>query len=40
MIAAAAIVLGYLGLIQACGWPGLALAATHLGVMALATWRR
>lgn len=32
--------LGYLGIIQAAGWWGVAAAAGHLGVLALGTWRR
>lgn len=40
MIAAAAIALGYLGIIQAFGWAGVAASAAHIAVMALATWRR
>lgn len=39
-MAAAAIGLGYLGLIQAFGWSGVAAAAVHLAVLALGTWRR
>lgn len=40
MIAAAAIVLGYLGIIQETGWLGVAAVVAHVAVMLLAVRRR
>lgn len=39
MIAAAAIVLGYLGIIQAFGWLGAFAALAHFTLVVLGTWR-
>ena len=38
-MAAAAIVLGYLGIIQAAGWWGVAAAGLHLLVLLAGCWR-
>lgn len=37
MIAVAAIVLGYIGLIVGFGWLGVAAVAVHIGIMVLGT---
>lgn len=39
MIGAALIVAGYAAVIVAFGWPGLLVAAMHVGVMLLGMWR-
>ena len=40
MIGAALIVVGYVVVIATFGWPGLVVAAAHVGVLLLGLWRR